>query len=415
MKVLLIHQAFVSPDQAGGTRHYEFARHCAARGDRFTIIASSLSYLTGNRIASSVTRGKDPDQDGGIRILRAYTLPALHRSFVWRVMSFISFMCSSIWAGLRGEPVDLVMGTSPPIFQAVSAWMVAAIRRRPFLLEVRDLWPEFAIDMGVLKNSILIALSRWLENFLYRRASHIIVNSPAYRDYLIGKGVPEQKVSLIPNGVDPEMFEVADERALVRKNLRLDNCFVVTYAGALGLANDIPVILRAAKKLVDQSDIHFLLIGDGKERKNLEELAKTLELRNVTFLGARPKVEMAGLLAASDACVATLQNIPMFRMTYPNKVFDYMAAGKPILLGIDGVIRKVVEECRGGIYFCPSDDDALAKAVRELCKDRSEGCRMGQRARELVLKNFDRRDHAESFRELLVNMASSSCGRADSP
>src|SRR5690606_4284270 len=134
----------------------------------------------------------------GVRILRTYILPALHRSFVWRVIAFISFMFTSVWAALRAGQVDVVMGTTPPIFQAVSAWVVATLRRRPFLLEVRDLWPEFAIDMGVLKNPILIALSRWLERFLYARATHIVVNSPAYQEYLRDKHVPKSKISFIP-------------------------------------------------------------------------------------------------------------------------------------------------------------------------------------------------------------------------
>ncbi|HYY58128.1 MAG TPA: glycosyltransferase family 4 protein, partial [Pyrinomonadaceae bacterium] len=315
MRVLLIHQAFVSPNESGGTRHYEFARHAIARGHTFKIVASDLSYLTGKRVIEP-QRGWFAEQDiEGVRVLRAYTYPSLHRSFFWRVVSFFSFMFTSIWAGLRAGPVDLVMGTSPPIFQAVSAWVVAAIRRRPFLLEIRDLWPDFAIEMGVLRNPLLIKLSRWLESFLYARATHLIVNSPAYRDYLIEKGLPEAKITLIPNGVDTQMFDPHAKGERAREELGLNGQFVVTYAGALGLANDIPIILGAAARLRDQASIHFLLVGDGKERANLEALARHLALPNVTFTGTRPKSEMAEILAASDACIACLKDIPMFRTT----------------------------------------------------------------------------------------------------
>ena len=197
MNFLLIHQAFASPDEPGGTRHYELARYCVERGHRFTIVASTVSYLTGQPAAAGRTLITEQDLDG-VRVMRAYAYPSLHRSYVWRAISFLSFMVTSVIAALRAGPVDLVMGTSPPIFQAASAWLVATLRQRPFLLEIRDLWPEFAIDIGVLKNPALIALSRWLERFLYAHAMHLLVNSPAYRDYLLGKGLPAAKITLIP-------------------------------------------------------------------------------------------------------------------------------------------------------------------------------------------------------------------------
>lgn len=404
MHVLLIHQAFVSPDEPGGTRHYELARHLVGHGHRFTIVASILSYLTGQRTIAH--RGLIAAQNlGGVRVLRAYAYPALHRSFFWRVVSFLSFMLTSIGAALRAGSVDIVMGTSPPIFQAVSAWLVAAIRRRPFLLEIRDLWPEFAIGLGVLANPVLISLSRWLECFLYARATHILVNSPAYRDYLLGKGISAVKISLIPNGVDPAKFDPDAQNASVRQQWQLGEKFVVTYAGALGMANDIQTILQAANRLHDRSHIHFLLVGDGKERSNLEALARQMNLPNVTFAGALPKSQMRDVLAASDACVATLKDIPMFRTTYPNKVFDYMAAGRPTILAIDGVIRQVVEAAKGGIFVSPGDDAALADAVRSLSQDRQRARAMGRAGRLYVIEHFNRHRHAEQFEELVQRLA----------
>lgn len=400
MRILLIHQVFNSPGEAGGTRHYELAHHCVMNGHSFTIIASDTNFLTGQRAVDRAEFFTEEDHDG-IRVFRAYTYPSLHRSFLGRLFSFFTFMFTSVGAALKAGPVDLVMGTSPPIFQAVSAWLVARIRRRPFLLEIRDLWPEFAIDIGVLKNPILIALSRWLESFLYARATHILVNSPAYKDYLIDNGISEAKVSLIPNGVDPVMFDPAAKGERVRKDWKLNGQFVVIYAGALGFANDIPTILKAADRLRDQTDIHFLLVGDGKERANLEALASQLQLPNVTFAGSRPKLEMLEVLAASDVCVATLKDIPMFRTTYPNKVFDYMAAGRPTVLAIDGVIRKVVEAANGGIFVPPGDDAALAAAVQDLSRDRGRARSMGLAARAYVTEHFNRHQQAPQFLNLL--------------
>ncbi|HYV06028.1 MAG TPA: sugar transferase [Blastocatellia bacterium] len=404
MQVLLIHQAFVSPDEPGGTRHYEMARRCTEQGVRFTIVASDLSYLTGKSTVAHT--GLIGEQEiGGVRVLRAYTYPSLHRSFGWRVVSFLSFMLSSVVAAFKAGKTDLVMGTSPQIFQAVSAWFVAAVRRRPFLLEIRDLWPEFAIDMGLLSNPILIRSSRLLERFLYSRATHLLVNSPAYRDYLKTKGVPEQKISLIPNGVDPDMFDPNATSERVRRDFGLEGKFVTTYAGAFGLANDLATIVRTAARLRDQPKIHFLLVGDGKERANLESMARELQLTNLTLAPSSPKSEVPGILAASDACVATLKNIPMFITTYPNKVFDYMAAGRPTILAIDGVIRQVIEKAGGGLFVPPGDDAALASAVIELSNDRDRARQMGSAAREYVVKHFNRNQQANEFVVLAKRLA----------
>lgn len=403
MKLLLIHQAFVSPQEAGGTRHYEFAQRCLESDIDFTIVASNLSYLTGKSAVESKGLVTEQTVDG-VRVLRAYTYPSLHRSFIWRIITFLSFMMTSVWAGLRAGPVDVVMGTSPPIFQAVSAWLVALLRRRPFLLEVRDLWPEFGIDMGVLTNPILIKLARWLERFLYNRAAHFIVNSPAYRDYLMQKGIPPKKITLIPNGVDPTMFDPQDKGESIRQEFNLDGKFVATYAGALGLANDIPTILQAASQLKEKSRICILLVGDGKERQNLEKLSAELKLTNVIFTGSRPKSEMKAFLAASDVGIATLLDIPMFKTTYPNKVFDYMAAGRPTILGIDGVIREVVEAAAGGIFVPPGNVNALAEALLHLSEDPVRARQMGESARCYVAAHFNRADHAVQFVNLVQGM-----------
>ncbi len=404
MHILLIHQAFVSQDEAGGTRHYELARYLTTRGNRFTVIASNLSYLTG-RPTDTGNRLVNEQLLGDVRVLRAYTYPSLHQNFAWRVICFFIFAFTSLVTALRAGPVDVVMGTSPPIFQAVSAWLVSVVRRRPFLLEIRDLWPEFAIGMGVLDNPLLIVIARWVERFLYSRATHVLVNSPAYLDYLLGKGVPANKTTLIPNGVNPEMFDPNAKGDHVRQEFGLDSQFIVTYAGALGLANDIPVILRAANHLRDLTNVHFLLVGDGKERMNLEALARDMELPNVTFTGARPKLEIPEILASSNACVATLKDIPMFRTTYPNKVFDYMAAGRPIILAIDGVIRQVVESANAGIFVAPGDDVALSEAIKWLANNRVEAQAMGKTARSHVVKHFNRNGQAQAFLELTARLS----------
>ena len=405
MLTILIHQAFVSKDEPGGTRHYELGRRLVEQGQEFTVVASDVSYQTGKRIVQKTQLMTETNEDG-IRVLRAFTYSALHKSYFSRVISFLSFMMTSVLVGARAGRPDVIMGTTPPIFQAVSAWLLSLLRRRPFLLEVRDLWPEFAIDIGLLKNPVLIRVARWLENFLYAHADHLLVNSPAYRDYLIHKGIPARKISFIPNGVDPGMFEPARRAEQFRQKLMLDGKFVATYAGAIGMANDLEVLIEAAEYLKERHDIHILIVGDGKERKRLEAETRRRELTNLTFAGSYPKSQMEEVLAASDACIAILRNIPMFTTTYPNKVFDYMAAGRPTVLAIDGVIRDVVEAARGGVFVQPGNPQLLAEAIARLADNPEDARNMGLNARYYVAEHFNRDDHAAQLANLIARVAS---------
>lgn len=397
--VLLLHQAYVGPDEPGGTRHYEFARRLPTLGARVTVIASDRSYLSGESLHREAT-----EEYEGIRVVRVRTSASLHRSYVSRVLNFLRFSLVGTWKGLRTPEVDLVWGTSPQLPQAVAAWVVAFSRNKPFLLEVRDLWPEFAIDMGVLKNKLAIALARWLERFLYSRADHILVNSPAYSDYLLRHGVSAAKISLIPNGVDATMFTPDDPGTAARETWGLNGRFVVLYAGAIGEANDLGTLLEAARQLQQDDSIRFLIVGDGKERTRLEDLATKYGLPNVKFTGTQPKSAMPGLLAAADLCVAVLKDIPMFRTTYPNKVFDYMAAGRPTLLAIDGVIREVIEKSGGGEFVRPGDAAAMAAAVFRLKSDPEGLRRMGRAARAYVGRHFDRDSHARQLAAVVHRM-----------
>jgi glycosyltransferase involved in cell wall biosynthesis len=368
-------------------------------------VGSDINYQTGRQTTKRRRIFENVEQNiDGVRILRAYVYPSLHRSYFWRIVSFFSFMFSSVWTALQVRDVDLVMGTTPPIFQAVSSWVVSMVRRKPFLLEVRDLWPEFGIGMGVLKNPVIIAMSRWLENFLYARATHILVNSPAYRKYLLEKGIPERKVTFIPYGTDVEMFNPDVDGTAIRRKLGVDDKFVVLYAGALGAANDIYTILRAADRLREESKIQFVLFGDGKERVNIEEEVRRRDLRNVLLAGVHPKREMPVVLASSDVCLAILQNILMFRTTYPNKVFDYMAAGRATILVIDGVIREVIETSKGGVFVQPGDDEQLARTISELSNDPERVREMGRNAREYLVRHLDRRDRLDETLRFLQSL-----------
>ncbi len=393
MHILLLHQLFIRPDDPGGTRHVEFCQSLVRSGHRVTILAGTKSYLTGETVSRVPREILAP----GLEVIRCGTIGGGHRSFTWRTAGFLWFTATSLAAGLRIGRVDLVWATSPPLLQVASAWALARVKLVPWVFEVRDLWPAFAIAAGVLRNRVLIALSEWLERFLYRRADHLIVNSPGFTAYLLERGVPAEKVTLIANGVNPEMFDPAGEGAAFRQAHGLAGKFVVLYAGAHGWSNDLSVVLEAAVKLKGETGVVFVFVGDGKEKPHLMGQAERLGLTNAVFLPPVAKDDMADVLAGSDCGIAILKPLPLYATTYPNKVFDYMAAGRPVVLAIDGVIRQVIEEERAGIAVPPGDAAALAEAVQRLAGDRAEAREMGRRGRRAVEQRFDRRRQAESL------------------
>jgi glycosyltransferase involved in cell wall biosynthesis len=396
MHILLIHQAFTAMDEPGGTRHHELARHLAREGHKMTIIASPVSYLTGAKQGKRIRKQTD---DLGVTIIRSATLPALHRSFIWRVFSFLSFMCSSFINGLFVRKVDLVWGTTPPIFQGPTAWLLSRLKGVPFLLEVRDLWPAFAVAVGVLKNKTLIRMSEWLERFLYKHANLVMVNSPGFIDHVNARGAKE--VALVPNGADPEMFDPLADGSTFRQAHNLTDEFILLYAGAHGMSNDLDVVLDAAELLLSNTKIRFVLLGDGKEKSHLQEDAKRRGLDNILFLPPIPKVEIPSTLAAADACLAILKPIELYKTTYPNKVFDYMAAGKPVVLAIDGVIRELVEKARSGVFVPPGDGNALAAIIMNLASNPEKCRKMGLNGRKSIEMEFSRAKLAERFTTLL--------------
>lgn len=400
MHILLIHQAFAALDEPGGTRHHEMARFLIERGHRVTVIASPVSYLTGS--ANPEAAPPAPQDLGGLTILRAKTYAAggggLHRSFFHRIISFLSFMLSSFWAGLRVRDVDLFWGTSPPIFQGLTAWALARLRRRPFIFEVRDLWPAFAVQVGVLRNPLLIRMSEWLERFLYRHADHVMVNSPGFTEHVRQRGARE--ITLVANGADPRMFDPNLDGAAFKVRHNLAGKFVVMYAGAHGMSNDLDIVLQSAVLLRDNPGVVIALVGDGKEKPRLENEARALGLENVLFVPPVPKSAMQATLAGADAGLAILKPIPLYATVYPNKVFDYMAAGKAVVLAIEGVIADVVHQAECGIPIKPGDPAALADAIQRLAANPEECKAMGRRGREYIETHFDRAVLADQLEAL---------------
>lgn len=391
--VLLIHQLFITTGQAGGTRHFELARHWLEQGARVTVIAGHRSYLTGAPHAEEVALPE------GLTVLRIGTLPFDGGGLPVRIANFLAFMVRALIQALRVPEVDVVVGTSPPLPQAGAAAVAARLRGVPFVLEIRDLWPDFAVALGVLRSPFLIWAARALERWLYRAADRIVVNSPGFVSHVQARA--RGPVTVVPNGVDCSAFQPAERGESFRSRHGLGDDFVVLYAGAHGVPNDLDTVLEAAERS-SRDGIRWVLIGDGREKARLQEEARRRSLDQVLFLPPVPKDEIADALAAADLGLAILAPLPLFGTVYPNKVFDYMAAGRPVVLAIDGAIRRVVEGAGAGSFVPPGDPQALSECVARYRSDRAVGRRHGASGRALVESRFRRDTQAEAFLEVLA-------------
>lgn len=408
MRILIVHQYFLGARDAGGSRFNQFARYWAEAGHDVTVLAGTVHYATGRKDRAYkgrfIVRETAP---GEVQVLRCHVSEAYNVSFVGRAWAYASFTCSSLWAGLTAAPTpDVVLATSPPLTVGLTAWLLRLLTGVPYVFEVRDLWPESAIDSGVLRHPLMKAVGYGLEWLAYRGASWVNALTPAFEQVLATrKRVPQSRLSMIPNGADLDLLAPGPKANRVRRDLGLQGRFVVTYVGAHGRANRLMQLIRAAERLRDDPHVVFLLIGDGMEKPMLQEEVRRRGLGNVRFVDPVPKAEIGDYINASDVCTAVLQANDTFKTVYPNKLFDYMTCARPILLGIDGAARRLVEESGAGVFAEPENPDAIAARVRELKADPDRCEAMGRAGRRFVEAHYDRRDLAERYRRILERLA----------
>lgn len=415
MRILLIHQYFLEKNDGGGSRFNEMTRIWAANGHDITVLAGMVHYASGTKNPKYKGKYTHIDHfDKNVTVIRSHVSPAYNVSFIGRLWAYFSFVMSSIYAGLfkvKGK-YDVILVTSPPLFVGITAYMLSRLKRIPFVFEVRDLWPESAIETGVLKSRFLIRLSYWLETFLYKKAKLINVLTPAFRDALINeKNIPANKIIFIPNAADVEMAEDSMQslsRDDFRKNLQLNGKKVITYVGAHGVANHLSQVLETAALIKeDQPDVLFLLIGEGMQKPMLKEKARALNLDNVRFLDAVPKRDVFNYIIASDFGAAVLKKTDVFKTIYANKTFDYMSCKKPVFLLIDGISRTLIEEAKCGIYVEPETPTDFAAKIRLMAsKPDHELKQMGENGYEYVKNHFERKKLANEYVQHLERIIS---------
>ena len=410
MRILVIHQYFLGKGDAGGSRWNQFAKYWSQAGHKVTVLAGTVHYATGKKPPQY--KGKfivREDLQPGVTVYRCHVSEAYNRSFLGRFWAYLSFAFSSTWAGIAHAPEpDIIIATSPPLTVAITMWLLSIFYGVPAVFEVRDLWPESAIDTGVLRSKPIIWLSYRLEELAYRRASWINVLTPAFEKYLVDKKrVPANRISMIPNGADLDIMKPGPKDNEIRRRLGLTDKFVVSYFGAHGRANRVGQLLDVAERLKDtHPDIRIMLVGDGMEKPMLVEDARRRGLNNVIFVDAVPKEQVSDYINASDVCTAVLMKNETFKTVYPNKVFDYMACKRPIIIAIDGVARRLVEEAGAGIYAEPENADAFIEAILTLKNDPKLMATMGQNGYDHVTKYYSREALSEKYLSTLTSLLS---------
>lgn len=413
MNVLYVHQHFSTPRGATGTRSYEFARHLVAEGHDVTVLCGS-SRQADTGLRGTFRRGRREGRVDGIRVIELDIPYSNHDRFGKRTVAFLRFALGGVGISLRAE-YDVVFATSTPLTAGIPGIVARWLRRKPFVFEVRDLWPEAPREMGAITNPAVLAALDGLEWVAYHSAHHLIGLSPGIVNGIVRRGIPKNRVALIPNGCDLELF---DPTRHDRESASIpgvgEGDFVAAFAGAHGMANGLDSVLDAAVVLTDRgrTDIKVVLIGDGAQKAALMKRACAAQLDNCIFLDPLPKGELARLLSRVDVGLMVFANVPAFYQgTSPNKFFDYLASGTPVLNNYPGWVADLIRAHDCGVVVEPGRPEAFADALEGLARYPERLPAMAASARHLAEQMFARRDLANRFRMILEDQIDVRPGR----
>lgn len=400
MHILFLSHYFPPEVNAPATRTLEHARRWVAQGHAVTVITCAPNCPTGVVFPGYRNAWRTEETLDGIRVIRVWTYLTANRGFFKRTLNFLSYLVTAVWCAIWLRKVDLVVATSPQFFCGWAGVCCHWLRRWPFVLEIRDIWPESIVTVGAMRRSRLMAVLEWLERRMYAAADHIVTVGDGYREQLLARDVPAGKISVIPNGVDVARFQPQPADAELRSGWNGDGKFVCAYVGTVGMAHGLEVVLAAAENLKHsgRNDVQFWIVGDGAERLQLEQQAQERQLTSITFTGLVAKDRIDQVIASCDACLVHLRGTELFGTVIPSKVFETMALNVPIIMGVRGQAQQIVLDGRGGVAMTPDDADSLLASI--------DAVRVGQErfqhGREYVARHYDRTVLADRMLTVLL-------------
>ena len=425
MHILYISQYFPPEACAPAARVDAFSQEWARAGAEVTVLTGFPNHPEGvlhPEYRKLWRRGFVREERDRVKVCRTWLYPSANRGLWGRGANFASFGISAAMAGSCVAPSKgVVIATSPQILVGVSGWAVGAVRSLPWVFEVRDLWPESLVGVGQTAAGTLLYRSvGHIANFLYRHATHIVVDGEWKRRHLIQQGLEEKRISVMRNAIDenycldPCSDSARQTRLALRRELGLREEFVLLYAGTLGMAHGLETVLLAAARLRERGEIAFLVMGEGAEREQLLARSRELRLTNVGFLGKQPQEKVPAYLLAADACLVPLRRSEVFQTAIPSKMFEAMAAAKPVILGVEGEAKEILLEAEGGIAVPPDDSEALANAILSLRQHPELARALGANGRRAVREKHSSRQQARAYLELLMRLVSAARRRAAS-
>ena len=394
---------------APAARASELAQHWSRAGHEVSVLTGFPNHPTG--VVPEEWRGRlhrlsYKEKVGSIDVFRTWLWPLPNRKAHERMRNYASFCVSAALRGMTLSRPDVIIASSPQLLVGLSGWWLSFTREIPLVFEVRDLWPESLAAVGIgNENSLLHKTLAAVAGFLYRKSTRIVVVTPAFKEHLIGRSrVPSEKIEIVENGVEtdlfaPQMRQVDHE---TRRQLGVDGEFLASYIGTLGNAHGLETLLEAAAKVRQlNSNVLFLLVGEGAEKERIKALAQSRGLSNVRFLDQQPRERIPAFISASDACLVLLKKTDVFKTVIPTKMLEFMSCARPVILGVDGQAREIIEDAKAGMVIEPENAEALAAAILQLSTNREQGQELGTKGREYILRKFSRASTAEKYIQVL--------------
>ena len=420
MKVLFFSHYFPPEVNAPALRTFEHCREWVRAGHEVTVVSCVPNHPMGRVFPGYKNRLWQREEREGIKVVRLLTYATANEGFLKRTFNYFFYMVMAIIAAPFLSRCDVVVTTSPQFFNGLAGYFISRIKRAPWVLEIRDLWPESILAVGAITNPRMIRLLEGLESFAYRKADGIVSVSDSFVAHVEKRG-GHDKVSVIKNGVDLSLFHTAPRDEALAAELGLEGKFIASYVGTHGMAHGLKVVLDAADKLKDDPSIVFLMVGDGAEKEMLRAQNQSRKLDNVVMLDQQPREMMPRIWSITDASLVLLRRQELFTKVIPSKIFESMAMGKPVVLGVEGESRSIIEAAGAGIGIEPENAAELASTIRSLADNKLLCQRLGTSGQAYVRANFDRRRLACEYLALLEKIISSrrtsrrAIGRANRP
>ena len=408
MQILVFSHYYYPEGNAPASRMSAMCSHWASQGHDVEVITCAPNVPNGVVYEGYKNRLMRTETLRGVRVTRVWTYLSANKGTLRRIINYVSYMVMAVIASWFRRRPDIIVATSPQFFCGWAGLLSARMRLRrvPFVLEIRDMWPDSIVAVGAMKNKRVLAVLYRLERWLYAGADHIVTVGEGYWEDLVDKGVPRSKLSIIPNGVDRDIFwprEGTD--TLARFGIR--DRFTCAYVGTIGMASGLDVVIEAAERLRDlgRGDIAFLLVGDGAERGRLEQTASDRQLDNLVFTGRLPKEQMPEVLAATDVCLVHLRKVDLFKRVMPSKIFEMAAMEKPIILGVEGHAAALLQTANAGVCIEPESAEELVRAVCSLASDSARCEEYGRLGHDYVIEHYDRSVLADEYLDILGNLS----------